>query len=262
MDQQTVFHKEICPTGMRLVIDDGYCRGEIVPQSGMTRECTFSGESMTTIFGARGCVDNPAKFGLNVWSPSDEEQVMKTMYDFEARRIPSKDSPTFQADLNREKDDEIEELKAKLEYERGLNRELRENMNPAGDLDDRHKIFKRDTEKLQDFRSGAAKITDGIERGTPQGQVPGDLTPPAGDPGEIPPHEEPGGQSKAVFTAEQRKDMIKAVIRGLDPENPLHFTKGGLAEIPFLEKETGFDDITAAERNEAQDEVAEETVGE
>lgn len=256
MDLETVYHKEICPKGMVIVVEDGYCRGEMVPQSGQVRGCTFDGESLTTIFSSRGCVDNPAKYALNVWDQGDDEQVMRTAQDFEAHRIPSKDSPTFQADLNRHWEEENAELREELEYYKSLHRE--QSADPRQDPDDRHRQYVRGQEKLHDSRSDAAKITEGIERGTPQAQVPADLASPADD---VPPHEQDVGSQKAILTPEQRRETIKAVIRTLDKDNPVHYTKGGMAEIPYLEKETGIDDITAAERNEAQDEVENERAG-
>ena len=48
---------------------------------------------------------------------------------------------------------------------------------------------------------------------------------------------------------ELRAALIRAAMRGLDPDNPDHFTTSGAPEIAALKQATGLSSITAAERN-------------
>lgn len=47
--------------------------------------------------------------------------------------------------------------------------------------------------------------------------------------------------------------LIRAAMRGLDPDNPDHFTKAGLPEVAALKQATGLESVSAAERSELWD---------
>ena len=71
--------------------------------------------------------------------------------------------------------------------------------------------------------------------------------------------DQPGGaptfaQAEAVWRSmtveDLRMHLIRAAMRGLDRDNPDHFTNAGLPEIAALKQATGLSSIAAAERDD------------
>ena len=60
-----------------------------------------------------------------------------------------------------------------------------------------------------------------------------------------------GDKEQPADTDTDRQAAIVEAIGKLDPENPDHYTKSGKPDIAVLGSLTGFDDITAAERDAA-----------
>ena len=226
-DLTMVYHKEICPTGIVVETIDGY----------VVNDGPFKGESLDNLFLKRGCVDNPAKIGVNaVWDHRPDVSAIANEYA--AGRLPPRDDPRIMGQIMAQKDEEIAELKKNLELQKALHVDA--TFDPHKDPDDRSRQFKLGKQKLADHRSHAAKLyTDGLEAGQPREVVPADLD---------------GGDD----VVPDRGELIKAVIRAADPDNTDHYDENGKVQISYLESESGFDDITSEERDTLQDQVAAE----
>ena len=106
----------------------------------------------------QGWVDNPAKFGLNVWG-GPNEAMAEVKQQFEEGKVPAIGTPNItpraeeMSALEREKDRAYDELRLREDENEALRRQLRESK-----------------EKLADHRSDAAKIEE--QKAESQTQVP------------------------------------------------------------------------------------------
>ena len=184
------------------------------------------GKSLETLV-EEGWVDNPGKIGVNLWGTEKAQAgVEQLRNDFKAHRRPAIDSPQYQSDFTQKLQDDL------LELQRENERLIRSNRDPKNNIEDRIKDFDEGQEREHDLISDAVKISDK----SPDVQV----------------------QVAEGPEVVSRRDRIKRVIMDLDRSNPLHFTNGGRAQIPAIELTAGYSDVSAAERDDIQDEIERE----
>ena len=89
--EYAMYHKEKAPTG---------------------RVFKFSVHGPPSYWAKQGYVDNPAKHGLNLWGPDNEEFVKKIHHQWQSGRLKNLDDPNYITD---EAQDEIDRLRAENE---------------------------------------------------------------------------------------------------------------------------------------------------
>ena len=174
----------------------------------------------------QGWVDNPAKHGMNPWGPGAQAKVDEIEQKFRDKKIGPLDEPGSYDEIvegERLMREQAERERAEFE-QRALNAEQRAAEAEAREKELVDEVVRRQNKE----REGLHQVTGDV------GETKDD-PPPPDDPPELLP-----------------SDKIKAAMRELDRSNTEHVTRDGKFRTEVLEKMTGIEEITAAERDELQ----------